>query len=102
MQVFDNCPFSRSCACQLVLMILALTNDVRTPHFEQHELQSLCSGNLWQVQALSNLAAEGQCATEYFKEVPGLTEKKSDEIIGGQPGSISWKWNILRPVLPGQ
>ncbi|CAK0773220.1 hypothetical protein CVIRNUC_004042 [Coccomyxa viridis] len=53
-------------------------------------------------QALSDLAAEGQEATEYFKEVPGLTEKKSDETIGGQPGSISWKWSILSPVLPGQ
>ena len=54
------------------------------------------------MQALSDLAAEGQGATEYLKGVPDLTEKKSDEMIVEQPGSISWKWNILRPVLPGQ
>ena len=54
------------------------------------------------MQALSDLAAEGQGATEYLKEMPGLTERKSDEMTGVQPGSVSWKWNILRPVLPGQ
>ena len=75
---------------------------IERPHIHQHELHSLCSRNLWRVQALSDLAAEGQGATEYFKGLPGLTEKKSDEVVGEQPGSISWKWNILRPVLPGQ
>ena len=52
------------------------------------------------MQALSDLAAEGEGATKYLKATPGLTERKSDELTGEQPGSVSWKWDILRPVLP--
>ena len=53
------------------------------------------------VQAVSDLVAEAQIATEYIQESPGLADAKVKGQAGQQPGTVSWKWDILRPVQPG-
>ena len=52
-------------------------------------------------QALSDIVAEAQAAMEYMNETPGLVDPKKQHQAAFQPEAVSWKWDILRPVVPG-
>ncbi|CAL5218701.1 g412 [Coccomyxa viridis] len=47
-------------------------------------------------QAVSDHVAEAQSAAAYINETPGLAKESP-----GQQGPVSWKWDILRPVVAG-
>ncbi len=52
------------------------------------------------MQAVSDLVTEAQTAAEHIQECPALADAKPKGQAEQQPGTVSWKWDILRPVQP--
>ena len=57
---------------------------------------SAASKHMLSAQAVSDHVAEAQSAAAYINETPGLAKESP-----GQQGQVSWKWDILRPVVAG-